>query len=48
MTAKIVDLARWREDHPPAVRCALAMSRCWWKWWTLPWELLLRLTAGKR
>lgn len=39
MDAQIVDLAKWRQDHPPAVRlvniglhCWLASFRLWSAW----------------
>lgn len=39
----ITDLTEYRASHPPAVRCAIAMQRCWIKWAMLPWEMSLRL-----
>ncbi len=35
MTAEIVDLARWREDHPPLVMLWQAQQRCLAAWWSL-------------
>ena len=40
MTAEIVSLDKWREEHPPAVRllniwghCAMASWRLYWAAW---------------
>jgi len=37
MTATVTDLNQWKETHPPALRCLVAMQRCWWNWATLAW-----------
>lgn len=29
MTAEIVSLNKWREDHPPAVRLTNIVLHCW-------------------
>ena len=39
MIARVIDLARWRNDHPPLVRNLQAAVTCWqawarlWLWW---------------
>lgn len=38
----ITDLSEYRRSHPPAVRCAMAMQRAWWKWAMLPWAMMGR------
>lgn len=35
MTARIVDLAKWREEHPPLLRLLMAHQRCVTAWWSL-------------
>lgn len=35
MTAEIVDLSRWREDHPPLLRLWSAYWRCVNAWASL-------------
>lgn len=38
MKATVTNLAQWKHDHPPAIRCATAMVRCWWNWYSLAWS----------
>lgn len=36
MSAQIVDLAKWREEHPPLVRLMNINAHCWaasWRLW---------------
>ena len=44
MTAKVVDLAKWREEHPPMLRLLMAHQRCVTAWWSLffTWPLRCR------
>lgn len=45
MPARIVDLAEWKESHPPIVRLWLAQSRAVAAWWSLalrPWWIRRR------
>lgn len=35
MTARIVDLKQWSDDHPPAVRLVNITLRCWGAYWRL-------------
>lgn len=35
MEAQIVDLAKWREEHPPILRLFMAHQRCVTAWWNL-------------
>ena len=49
MTATVTDLAKWREDHPPAVRllniwlqCGAAGLRLYAAWWRAVITLPLR------
>lgn len=37
MFATVTDLAEYRRTHPPAVRCFLAVNKCWWNWMSLMW-----------
>lgn len=37
MTATVTDLKEYRRTHPPAVRCFLAVNKCWWNWMSLAW-----------
>lgn len=39
MPAMITDPKKRMAGHPPAVRCADAMIRCWWNWALLPMQL---------
>lgn len=45
MSAKVVDLQRWRESHPPAVRLTHITLHCWaasWRLWGAWMGLLWR------
>lgn len=36
MTARIIDQAKWREEHPPMVRLMNITTHCWaasWRLW---------------
>jgi hypothetical protein len=35
MTAEIIDLRKWEEDHPPIIRLWMAQSRCAMAWFSL-------------
>lgn len=39
MPAEIVNLAKWKAEHPPVVMCFQAGYRCWSAWVKLwcPW-----------
>ena len=41
MTAEIVSLNKWREDHPPVVRLANITLHCWAASWRL-WFAILK------
>ncbi|MEN6630005.1 MAG: hypothetical protein ABFC42_10195 [Sulfuricella sp.] len=46
MTAEIVSLSKWREDHPPVVRLVNIGMHCWLASWRL-WAALMT-SYGKR
>jgi len=35
MTARIVDLDRWRVEHPPMIRLVNISLHCWSAYWRL-------------
>jgi hypothetical protein len=37
MIASVTDLQEYRRTHPPAVRCFLAVNKCFWNWAALAW-----------
>jgi hypothetical protein len=39
MPGQVIDFNEWKAGHPPVVRCANAMIRCWWNWTFLPVNL---------
>lgn len=47
MTAKIVDLDKWRADHPPALRLMTITLHCWVTTWRL-WAALISSYGPRR
>jgi len=47
MTARIIDLAIWRRDHPPLLRCWSAYWRCAEAWTGLWTRLICSAIPGR-
>jgi hypothetical protein len=46
MSAEIVNMKQWSEDHPPAVRLVNITVKCWGAYWNLQ-AAIFRATWSK-